>query len=110
MNDDQILLEKHLRKTTITANVISILVALFVAMSVGYGFYYNTKSTLETHSTDIKEIKDDVKEVKNSQHGIDLFQGVSTVEIKALEKKVDKQQTKMEKMDDKLDRILLQTR
>ena len=109
MDVDQILLEKHLRKTTITANVISILVALFVAMGVGYGFYYNTKSTLQTHTTDIKEIKQDVNEVHSQFHDLNIFKGVSTVEVETLEGKVDQLETKMEKMDDKLDRILYQT-
>jgi hypothetical protein len=44
MNNEQLppealSLEKHLRKTAIVANVLSIIIALITAMSIGYGFY-----------------------------------------------------------------------
>jgi peptidoglycan hydrolase CwlO-like protein len=107
---DQAVLEKHLRKTTITSNVLSIVVGLIVAMSVGFGFYYNTKSTLSQHGEDINQIKDDVNQVQTDLNEINVFKGVSSEEIDDLEEKVEKIEVKMEKMDDKLDKILLQTR
>lgn len=97
------LLEKHLRKTSIVSNVISITIALFTALSVGYGFYYNTRATLENHTSDITEIKGNVKEIQLKVTEIDIYKGVSAVEIVALQEKVDK-------MDDKLDKILMQTK
>jgi hypothetical protein len=41
-------LEKHLKKATVMTNFISGLVAVACALSVGYGFYYKTQSTLNT--------------------------------------------------------------
>jgi len=102
--------EAHLKRTTIISNVLSIVVALLVAMSVGYGFYYNTKNTLDEHSEDITEIKDDVNSITLHINEIDVFKGVSSTEIKAIEEKVDKNLKEIEKMDDKLDKILIQTK
>lgn len=99
-------LESHLRKTTIVSNILSIVVALVVAMGVGYGFYYNTTATLENHSTDIKEIKEDVHVMTDHINEMDVFKGVSIVEIETLEDQVEDVETSINKMDDKLDRII----
>lgn len=97
------LLEKHLRKTSIVSNVISITIALVTALSVGYGFYYSTRTTLENHTSDIMEVKGTVKEIQKKVIEIDIYKGVSGVEIVALKEKVDK-------MDTKLDKIIFQTK
>ena len=99
-------LESHLRRTTIVSNVLSIVMALVVAMSVGYGFYYNTTSTLKEHSSDIKEIKIDVSEMSENINEMDVFKGVSSIEIESVNSKVDKLEKSVEKMDDKLDQII----
>jgi len=100
-------LESHLKRTTIMSNVISIVVGLVVAMSVGYGFYYNTKSTLNAHTEDINDIKEQVTTVETQMNDINVFKGVSQVEISALERKVENVESKITKMDDKLDKILI---
>ena len=110
MNAEAILLEKHLKKTAIISNSISIAVALIVAMSVGYGFYYKTNSTLDTHTMEIKEVKEKVDAVNNHLNEINVFKGTSTSELKSLEDKVEKNFHQIEKMNEKLDRILLQTK
>jgi cell division protein FtsB len=104
------ILEKHLRKTTITANVISIIVGLVIALGVGYGFYYNTKSTLGQHTTDITKIKKDVVEINDHINDIDVFKGVSQSELNSLSDDVKKVEKHVEKMNDKLDQILIQTK
>ena len=110
MINDISLLEKHLKKTAVVSNVLSIMVALVVAMSVGYGFYYNTKSTLESHSEDIQEVRTTVESVEDHLNDIDVFQGMSKTEMKSIEDKVEKNLQYIEKMDEKLDKILYQTR
>lgn len=109
MNAETKTLEKHLKKTAIVANVISAGVAVFAALAVGYGFYYDTNSTLDKHTEQIKNISETVHIVKEDLNEIDVFKGVSKVEINTLENKVEEVETKIEKMDDKLDRILYQT-
>jgi peptidoglycan hydrolase CwlO-like protein len=109
MNAEHITLEKHLKKATMMTNFISGLVAVACALSVGYGFYYKTQSTLDEHTQDIKEVKSDVSTIKKDIQEVDVFKGVSQVEVKALEEKILKLESNMSKMDDKLDQILIQT-
>jgi len=110
MNAEHITLEKHLKKATVMTNFISGLVAVACALSVGYGFYYKTQSTLNQHTEDIKEVKSDVSVIKKDIQEVDIFKGVNKVEVKTLEEKIQKLEANMIKMDDKLDQILIQTR
>lgn len=110
MTPDQITLEKHLKKATIWANSLSVIFALAASLSVGYGFYYNTKSTLQQHSNEIQEVKVEVEEIQNDIQEVDVFKGVSEFEVKALEEKITKIEDNVSKMDEKLDKILMQTR
>jgi len=110
MNADHLILEKHLKKASIYTNFISGLVAVVVAMSVGYGFYYNTKATLEQHTTDIQEVKSDVSEIKKNVEATNVFKGVSEVEVKVLSEKINAIESNVSKMDEKLDKILMQTK
>jgi uncharacterized protein HemX len=110
MTSEHITLEKHLKKATAMTNFISGIVAVAVALSVGYGFYYKTQSTLNEHTEDIKEVKLDVKTIKDDIQEVDVFKGVNQVEVKTLEDKIQKLEANMTKMDDKLDQILIQTR
>jgi len=91
-------------------NLVSGLVAVACALSVGYGFYYKTQSTLDEHTQDIKEVKLDVNTIKDDIQEVDVYKGVNKVEVKTLEDKIQKLEANMTKMDDKLDQILIQTR
>jgi hypothetical protein len=103
-------IEQHIRKTTIIANVISITGALVVAMSVGYGFYYNTKSALTQHGEELLELKDDVGNIHKQIDNIEIYKGVSSSEMDNLTLRVERMDNRLEKVDDKLDKILMQTR
>ena len=110
MNTEHLELENHIKKATAYTNYISGFVAVICALSVGYGFYYNTSETLDEHTKDIKEVKQDVNIIKNDIQDVDVFKGVSQFEVKTLEQKIMKLENDMTKMDEKLDQILLQTR
>jgi uncharacterized protein HemX len=110
MNTEHITLEKNLKKATAMTNFISGLIAVAVALSVGYGFYYKTQSTLIEHTQDIKEVKSDVSVIKKDIQEVDVFKGVNKVEVKTLEDKIQKLESDMSRMDEKLDQILIQTR
>ena len=109
MNTENLELESHIKKVTTYSNFISGMVAVICALSVGYGFYYNTSETLDEHSKDIKEVKQDVNTIKNDIQAVDVFKGVSQFEVKTLEEKIMKLEGDVSKMDDKLDQILIQT-
>jgi peptidoglycan hydrolase CwlO-like protein len=110
MNAEHITLEKHLKKATAMTNFVSGIVAVAVALSVGYGFYYKTQATLNEHTKDIKEVKSDVSTIKDDIQEVDIYKGVSKVEIQVLDKRIQKLEQDMSKMDEKLDLILIQTR
>jgi cell division protein FtsX len=93
-------LEKSIRKTTFTSNIISIVIALVTTLSVGYGFYFNTKSTLDSHEKSIQNIESSVDKNTKQINEIQVYKGVSSSEMENLEKKVDK-------IDEKLDKLLL---
>ena len=110
MNAEHVTLEKHLKKATVMTNFISGLVAVACALSVGYGFYYKTQSTLNEHTQDIKEVKSDVSTIKDDIQEVDVFKGVNKIEVKTLEDKIQELESDMSRMDEKLDQILIQTR
>jgi septation ring formation regulator EzrA len=110
MNIDNITLEKHLKKFSITNNVVSIIVALGTALSVGYGFYYKTTGTLETHSKEINEIKMSVDELSVSVGNSAIFQGASKEQIKALENQVADVKKTQDRIEDKIDKLIMRER
>mgnify|MGYP003655151107 CR=1 FL=1 len=107
---ESIILEKHLKKSTIISNVISICIGLIVAIGVGYGFYFSTKTTLASHSLDIIEIKDDVTKLNVITNETLVFRGVSTSELNSLNSRVIKLDQTLGKVSDKIDKIIIQTK
>jgi len=92
-------IERTLKKSSIISTILSIVVALLSTFAIGFGFYYQTKSSLEQHDREILELKQDVESTKSKVDELAIFRGVSSAEMENLEKKVDK-------IDEKLDKIL----
>ena len=88
MTSEHVTLEKHLKKATFWANSLSVIFALVASLSVGYGFYYNTNSTLQEHTSDIQEVQKEVKKIQTDIQEVDVFKGVSEFEVKALDEKI----------------------
>lgn len=107
MNADSLTLEKHLRKSTITSNFVSVVVALITALGVGYGFYYNTNSTLDAHTLQIKEVQTDVRVLKDAVTNSAVYQGASAEQIKAIEVQVNDVKASQIRIEEKLDRVIL---
>jgi uncharacterized protein HemX len=107
MTQEGQLLEKHIKKTTLTSNFLSMFIALATALSVGYGFYYNTKITLENHTNDIQEVELEVKKIQTNMQEVEVYKGVSEVEVKELKENVNKIENNLSIMDEKLDKILM---
>jgi peptidoglycan hydrolase CwlO-like protein len=91
-------IEQSIRKTTLTSNITSVLIAIIAAFGTGYGFYFNTKSALETHDKSIKTLENRVNENTEDINSIHVYKGVSSAEMKNLEKKVDKIDGKLDKL------------
>jgi len=100
MTADHETLERHLKKSSLVSNTVSLVIALITALSVGYGFYYNTKATLQQHTTDIQEVKDEVQTVNKRINETDVFKGISEERFKEMDDKITK-------IDEKLDKLLM---
>jgi|688.fasta_scaffold807229_1 hypothetical protein len=107
MNAEHTLLERSIKRTTITSNVVSVAVSLGTALFIIYGFYFKTNNTLQSHTDQIDEVKTEVKIIEEKINQNEVTAGVSKAEMKALQDKVNGIDSKIEKMDDKLDKILL---
>ena len=101
MTNDTLVLEKHLKKTTIITNIFSMLVAGITTLAIVNSFYYNTTNTLNRHTEQINDVQKDVKVIKENIKDAQIFQGVSSAELTDMKEKVDR-------MDEKLDRILIE--
>ena len=110
MTTEHATLEQHIKKATTVTNFVSAFIAMICAIGVGYGFYYRTSNTLDEHTQDIKEVKSDVATIKNDIQAVDVFKGVSEVEVQAMNDKINALEQNINKMDEKLDKILIQTR
>lgn len=109
MNAEHLTLEKHLKKSTITSNLVSVFIALITALSVGYGFYYNTNNTLNTHTTQIQDVKTDVESLKDAVNNSAIFQGATGEQIKSVEVQVNDVKNSQIRIEEKLDRLILKS-
>jgi uncharacterized protein HemX len=99
-------LEKHLKKTVIVSNLLSVSVAIIAAISCGYGFYYTTNGTLENHSTEIKEVRQDIGAIKNEISNTAVFKGASVEKLHGIEDRISKMEQTQVRMEEKQDRVL----
>ena len=86
---DNITLEKHLKAFQRNLTIISLVLGLLASLGVCYGFYYNTNSRLDTHTTEIGEVKKDIKDLTSAVNSTAVFQGVSKEQIMSLEKQLN---------------------
>jgi predicted amino acid racemase len=107
MNLEELTLEKHLKRTTKVSSAIAGTIATLGSLAVVYGFYYNTQGTLNEHSESINKVQSDVVDIQLKISESAVFEGVTKAQYKALEDKVNSIDTKMDKMGDKLDLILI---
>lgn len=107
---DNATLEKHLKKFQIVANVWSLAIGIITALGVCYGFYYKTTDKLDTHTTEIQEVKTEVKSLTESVNKNAVFQGVSKEQIKSLENQVNDVKKSQDRIEDKLDKLIMQRR
>ena len=94
--------QNQMKRITFLSSIVSVIVALLTASSVGYGFYFKTTSNLEQNKSDIQEIKNQMKTLNEKMSDVAVYRGISETQINEL-------QTKVEKMDEKLDKIILLT-
>ncbi len=104
--DQNITIETQNKKTDFAGNMISLLIALITALSVGFGFYYNTNSHLTTHDTDIKKNSDDIIVINQKVNNSERFQATTQAEINSIQDKITRIEKTQDRIEDKLDRVL----
>ena len=107
MNLEETTLEQHLKRTTKVSSAIAGLIATLGSLAVVYGFYYKTQGTLSEHTESINKVQSDVIDIQLKISESAVFEGVTKAQYKALEDKVNSIDSKMDKMGDKLDLILI---
>jgi len=106
MTTDNLILEKHLKRTTLWANFSSLIVVLIALLTFWYAFYYGTTETLTTHTEEIGEIKKDVKDLKDDVNNNAVFQAAMKEQMKAIQDEMASVKHSQERMEDKLDKLI----
>ena len=101
------ILERFLKKTTITNSIVSIVLALVTAIAVVLGFYYNTTSTINAHTIEIKEIKIEVKSLNDVLNQFSVLQNGEKEQIKALQDQIVDVKKSQERIENKIDKLIL---
>lgn len=99
-------LEKHLKRTTISANIFSIIFAVITALAVCFSFYYKTNDTLKTHTEEIKDVKTEVKDVCTEITNAKIYQSANTEQVKSIQAQYTDLKQGQLRIEDKLDRII----
>jgi uncharacterized protein HemX len=99
-------LEKHIKNWNLRASAVAVLGAILTAASIGYGFYYNTKSQLKQNTENIKEIKTDVEEINDKITNTTVFQNVSEVEMNHFQDRLQNLEQSQDRMENKVDKVL----
>ena len=99
-----------LQKPKLISWLMSVFIAVISSVIVVNTFYYKTTVTLEEHGQSIQEIKKDLNAVQGNMQDVKVYQSSNTVEIRFLKERVQELDSKMDKMNDKLDKILIQTK
>ena len=107
MTQESLILEKFLKKTTITNSIVSIVLALVTAIAVVLGFYYNTTSTINAHTIEIKEIKIEVKSLNDVLIQFSVLQNGEKEQIKALQDQIVDVKKSQERIENKIDKLIL---
>ena len=100
-------IESTTKKINLTQQIVSISITIVTTMIVVYGFFYNMFKTIEYHTNQIKDLQTQIEEMHKTSEETAVFKGVSDVNIKNLEEKVNMIETKVDRMDEKLDKILI---
>ena len=69
--------------------VLTILIATLSALSVGYGFYFNTNNTLETHDQQINTLEKDIRLINEAINKNNTSLQVQNNELKNIDQAIE---------------------
>lgn len=99
-------LDRQLKKTEIVSKLWNVVVAVIAAVACVYAFYYTTIDTLKIHSTDIKEIQQNVETLKAEKTNTEVFKGAFEEKFKAVDQRISNIEASQIRMETKQDKIL----
>ena len=106
MTVDSAILEKHLKKTTINANIISLVVSIITTLGIVFSFYYETKDRLKEHDETLIVVKADIKTLSEDVTNMKIYKGASEEQLKSLQANMKDLKDVEIRLIDKLDEIL----
>ena len=98
-----------MNRPSLTSWIISLMIAVISAVIVVNTFYYHTNITLDEHGKSIEQIKIDMLNIQDNMNNVAVYQSANSVEIKVMKEKMERLDFKIDKMNDKLDEILIRT-
>lgn len=107
---DNLTLEKHLKSFQRNLTILGLIIGIITSLGVCYGFYYNTNSKLNSHTDEIQEVKISVAQLTEAVNNSAVYQGASKEQIKALENQVSDVKKTQDRIEDKLDKLIMQTK
>lgn len=110
MSLDNATLEKHLKSFQRNLTIVSLALGILASIGVCYGFYYNTNSKLDAHTDSIESIEVNMGSMSEEIKNTAIFQGASKEQIKALENQVTDVKKSQDRIEDKLDRLIMQSK
>ncbi len=99
-------LSKLIKQSGFLTGVVTVATVLFSF----YGFYYKTTLADEIQSGEIRAVQKDVVEIKDKLTDVEKGSAVSGAEYKAMQDKLIRMETTQDKMNEKIDKLLIQTK
>lgn len=99
--------EKHLKKTMFYSNVVGILVACLGALSITYGFYYQTTYTQDKHTEQIEVLQETTSDLTESSSSHNVTDGIAETELVNLKVRMDRMEKSNDRIENKIDQLLL---
>lgn len=110
MNATPTILEKRVSLSTFLSNFISIIFAVGLTFTFAYGFFYNSKTNDQQQGRKITEHDTEIKEIKQSVQKSAIFEAATGAELKSLQGTTTDIKEHLNRLEDKLDKIILQTK
>lgn len=104
---DTTILESHLKKFQLVNTIISLVIGIGTFLSIGYGFYFKTTDKLSEHDDKFQQLEVNVTKLTEAVNNSAVFQGASKEQINALQTQVNDVKKSQERIEDKLDRVIL---
>ena len=98
---DEKVLNKLIKRITIIGGIITVSASLLLAVTVSYGFIYDTERNIQNNTLELERVNDNLKELNASRLEEEQFKGISIADrsnIKDQLRKIEDQNNAMIRM------------